>query len=113
MTEQLIESPPVPGPFFRFTDEASWLTAARDAGFLVTVTDDDGVASETLQAYTHDHAIDVIGTLYNDDAVYDEEGEVVTPATVMAGFHVNFLGTLPEGWVAYEVTPEQPKRVFA
>ena len=113
MTEELLETPPVPGPFFRFTDEAAWLTAARAAGFMTTVTDEEGVESEVLQAYTADHAIDVIGTLHNDDAVYDDDGEVITPATVMAGFHVNYIGDLPDGWDAFEVTPEQPHRIFA
>ena len=113
MTEELFETPPAPGPFFRFTDEAAWVTAAKAAGFYATVTDEEGVESEVLRAYAADHAIDVIGTLYNDDGVYDEEGEVVTAPTAMTGFHVNYLGDLPEGWDAYEVTPEQPKRVFA
>ena len=113
MTEELLETPPVPGPFFRFTDEAAWITAARAAGFMTTVTDEEGVESEVLQAYTADHAIDVIGTLHNDDAVYDDDGEVITPATVMAGFHVNYIGDLPDGWDAFEVTPEQPHRIFA
>ena len=113
MTEELLETPPAPGPFFRFTDEAAWVTAAKAAGFYVTVADIEGVESEVLQAYTADHAIDVIGTLYNDDGVYDEEGEVVTAPTAMTGFHVNYLGDLPDGWDAYEVTPAQPKRVFA
>jgi hypothetical protein len=31
--ELLIETPPTPGPFFRFADENAWLTAARAAGF--------------------------------------------------------------------------------
>ena len=101
------------GPFFRFTDEAAWVAAAKAAGFYVTVTDEEGVESEVLQAYTADRAVDVIGTLYNDDGVYDEEGNEVSAPTTMAGFHVNYLGDLPEGWNAYEVTPEQPKRVFA
>ena len=113
MTEELIETPPVPGPFFRFTDEAAWLTAARAAGFMTTVTDEEGEESEVLQAYTADHAIDVIGVLYNDDGVYDEEGEETTPPTAMTGWHVNYLGDLPEGWASFEVTPETPKRVFA
>ena len=121
MEEELIESPPVPGPFFRFTDEAAWLTAARAAGFMTTVPVYDEEGSETgteevIDAYTANHAIDVIGILYNDDGVYDvdENGEdiVVSPPTVMAGWHVNYLGALPEGWEEYEVTPETPKRVF-
>lgn len=116
MTEELIETPPVPGPFFRFTDEAAWLTAARAAGFMTTVTDEEGVESEVLQAYTANHAIDVIGTLYNDDGVYDEDENgdlvVVTPPTELPGWHINFLGDTPEDWKEYEVKPDPPKRVF-
>jgi hypothetical protein len=112
MTEQLIESPPVPGPFFRFTDEAAWLTAARDAGFMVTVTDEEGNETEQLQAYTANHAIDVIGII-TEGGEYDEDGNEVVAPTVLPGWHVNFLGALPEGWDAFKVTPEQPKRVFA
>ena len=113
MTEELVEIPPVPGPYFRFTDESAWVTAAKAAGFYTTITDEEGVESEVLQAYTAERAIDVIGTLYNDDGVYNKEGEEVSAPTAMAGFHVNYLGDLPEGWDAYEVTPEQPKRIFA
>ena len=113
MTEELLETPPVPGPFFRFADETAWVTAAKAAGFYVTVTDEEGVESEVLQAYTASRAIDVIGTIYNDDGVYDEEGEVITPPTAMTGFHVNYQGDLPDGWDVLEVKPEQPKRVFA
>jgi hypothetical protein len=73
--------------FLRFPDADAWLTAASEAGF---ITDD------TLVAYTHDRAIDVVGEI-----------------TGMAGFHVNFIGELQEGWDAFLVTPEQPYRVFA
>lgn len=115
--EEELNTPPVPGPFFRFTDEEAWLTAARAAGFMTTVTDDEGNETEQLLAYTHDRAIDVVGVLYNDDGVYDvdEDGEdiLVSPPTVMPGWHVNYLGTLPEGWEEFEVTPENPKRIFA
>ena len=113
MPEENIETSPAPGPFFRFTDEAAWVTAAKAAGFYVTVVNEEGVESETLQAYTTARAIDVIGTLYNDDGVYDVTGNEVSPPTAMAGWHVNYLGPLPEGWGAFEVTPESPKRVFA
>ena len=65
MEEEIIESPPaVPGPFFRFADEAAWLTAARAAGFMSTVPTYDEEGEETgteevLAAYTADRAIDV------------------------------------------------------
>lgn len=109
MTEEIIGTP-VPGPYFRFTDETAWVTAAKSASFYVTNAETE---TEELQAYTTDRAIDVIGTLYNDDGVYDEEGEEVTAPTPMDGWHVNYLGDLPDGWETYEVKPEPPKRIFA
>ena len=112
MTEELIESPPVPGPFFRFTDEAAWLTAARDAGFMVTVTDDEGNETEQLQAYTANRAIDVVGTI-TEGGEWDEDGNEVVAPTVLPGWHVNYLGDLPTGWEQFEVTPTTPSRVFA
>lgn len=112
MTEELLESPPVPGPFFRFTDEAAWLTAARDAGFMVTVTDDEGNETEVLQAYTRDHAIDVIGII-TEGGEYDEDGNEVVAPTVLPGWHVNYQGALPDGWEQFEVKPALPYRVFA
>ena len=112
MTEELIESPPVPGPFFRFADEAAWVTAAKAAGFYVTVTDEEGNETEQLQAYTHEHAIDVVGII-TEGGEWDKEGVEIVAPTTLDGFHINFLGPLPTGWEAFEVTPEQPSRVFA
>ena len=44
MEEELLEIPPSPGPFFRFTDETAWLTAAKAAGFVADfpVYDEEG-----------------------------------------------------------------------
>ena len=89
--------------FLRFTNESAWLTAAADAGFM---------AGDTLLAYTHDHAIDVVGTITRGGE-YDDEGAVVVAPTVLAGFHVNFAGVLPEGWDEFVVEPAAPYRVFA
>jgi len=73
--------------FLRFPDADAWTAAASEAGFM---TDD------TLAAYTHDRAIDVVGIIAD-----------------MAGFHVNYSGDLPTGWEEFAVEPEQPYRVFA
>ena len=89
--------------FLRFPDESAWLTAAADAGFIV---------DDTLAAYTHDHAIDVVGVITRGGE-YDEEGAVIVAPTVLPGFHVNYSGELPEGWDDYLVTPAAPYRVFA
>ena len=73
--------------FLRFPDESAWTAAATEAGF---ITDD------TLTAYTHDRAIDVVGTIPELD-----------------GWHVNFAGELPDGWEEFAVSPENPVRVWA
>ena len=73
--------------FLRFPDESAWTADATEAGF---ITDD------TLLAYTHDRAIDVVGTIPELD-----------------GWHVNFAGVLPDGWKEFLVTPNDPYRVFA
>jgi hypothetical protein len=73
--------------YLRFPNESTWTAAATKAGFLI---------DDTLTAYTHGHAIDVVGGI--PDA---------------AGFHVNFAGTLPDGWDDYLVEPANPYRVFA
>ena len=89
--------------FLRFTNESTWLTAASEAGF---------ITGDTLAAYTHDRAIDVVGTITRGGE-YDDEGAVVVAPTVLAGFHVNFAGVLPEGWDEFVVEPAAPYRVFA
>ena len=40
--EEELEAPaPVPGPFFKWSSEATWITAAKKAGFYTTVTETD------------------------------------------------------------------------
>ena len=89
--------------FLRFTDADAWTAAATEAGFLI---------DDTLTAYTHGHAIDVVGTITRGGE-YDEDGKVLVKPTTLPGFHVNFAGTLPDGWDDYLVEPANPYRVFA
>ena len=90
--------------FLRFPDESAWTAAATEAGFLI---------DDTLTAYTHGHAIDVIGTITRGGEYDPETGAVIVAPTVLDGWHVNFAGTLPEGWEEFVVTPAAPYRVFA
>jgi hypothetical protein len=90
--------------FLRFPDKQSWITAASEAGFM---------ADDTLVAYTHDRAIDVVGTITRGGEYNPETGAVIVAPTVLAGFHVNYSGVLPTGWEEFLVEPEQPYRVFA
>jgi hypothetical protein len=89
--------------FLRFPDADAWTAAATEAGFLI---------DDTLTAYTHGHAIDVVGTITRGGE-YDEDGKVLVKPTTLPGFHVNFAGTLPDGWDDYLVEPANPYRVFA
>jgi hypothetical protein len=60
--------------------------------------------------------IDIIGDIYNNDGVYDEETfEVITPPTKIDGYHINIIleGSLPEALQEFIVTPQSPYRVFA
>ena len=96
--------------FLRFTDESAWTEAATDAGFF-SEPDEDG--NTTLAAYTHDHAIDVVGTITRGGEYDPETGDVIVASTVLDGWHVNFAGTLPDGWDEFLVEPANPYRVFA
>jgi hypothetical protein len=42
----------------------------------------------------------------------DDGGNVKTPPTLVAGYHVNVLGTLPAAWKKYEIKPATPSAVF-
>ena len=90
--------------YLRFPDESTWTAAATEAGFIV---------DDALAAYTHDHAIDVVGTITRGGEYDPETGDVIVAPEVLDGWHVNLAGVLPDGWEQYAVSPEQPVRVWA
>lgn len=90
--------------FIRFPDAETGMTALEAAGLLT----EDG---EFITA-SHNHALDVIGTITRGGE-WDDEGNVITAPTVLNGWHVNYSGELPEGWEDYVVEPANPVRVWA
>ena len=96
--------------FLRFPDESTWTSAATAAGFF-SEPDEDG--NTTLAAYTHDHAIDVVGVITRGGEYDMETGDVIVAPTVLDGWHVNMQGVLPETWDEFLVSPVAPYRVFA
>ena len=116
----------------RFPDLETWETLAKDLNLYVnypTYTQSDDDDDEDFEPELIDnwqwviqsrtHAIDNIGTIWNDDGEYEfneETGEVtvIKERTPMAGYHVNYkCNVLPASLTSYEVHPEKPYRKFA
>jgi hypothetical protein len=106
MEEEFL-TPPTP-TFFRFPDEVTGMAALEAAG--LTRVDEDG--NTQLITASHQHALDVIGPI-SRGGEWDEEGNVITPPTLLVGWHVNYQGPLPDGWEQCAVTPVNPVRVWA
>ena len=94
--------------YIRFPDEATGMAYLRSAG--LTYLDENDV--EHFFTASHTHALDVIGQITRGGE-WDEEGNVITPPEVLDGWHVNYVGELPEGWEEFVVEPENPVRVWA
>lgn len=58
--------------------------------------------------------IDRIGTIYRDDAVCGPQGELLTPATALTGYHVNVTpDEMTDVLESFRRSPPRLKRVFA
>ena len=94
--------------FLRFPDEPTAMSELRQHGFV----QNNEQGEEVVITASHQWAIDCIGTIARGGE-YDDEGAVIVAPTVLAGFHVNYSGELPDGWEEFVVTPAAPYRVFA
>jgi hypothetical protein len=94
--------------YLRFPDESTGMVALDAAG--LTTTNEDG--DTVVLTASHTHALDVIGPIYRGGTFDPDTGEVITPPTLLSGWHVNYVGDLPDGWAEYAVSPEQPARVW-
>ena len=95
--------------YLRFPDEATGMASLDAAGF--TTTNDDG--DTVVLTASHTHALDCVGLIYRGGTYDPATGEVLTPPPLLNGWHVNYVGDLPDGWDAYLVEPKHPSRVFA
>ena len=95
--------------YLKFPDESTGMAALDAAGLLYT--DEDGNQAPITASL--DHALDVVGVIYRAGTFDAETGEVITPPASRDGWHVNYIGTLPDGWEQYVVEPLRPSRVFA
>ena len=104
--------------YLRFPSQEVWKQAAQAVGILNVVnvgTEEQPDLQEQWSYYTHEWACDEVGTIYDDNGVYDPDtGEVVTPPTPMEGWHINFKAdSLPSPLESYLVSPQSPYRKFA
>ena len=95
--------------YLRFPDEFTGMAALDAAG--LTTTNEDG--DTVVLTASHTHALDVVGVISIGGEYDPETGEVLTPPVLLSGWHVNYVGDLPDGWDAYLVEPKHPSRVFA
>ena len=106
--------------YLKFASQEEWDAKAAEAGYRY-----EDPETEAVYYSVSPGAIDVVGVIYNDDAVFNEEGEMTSPPTAKDGWHVNVrvrpnieLDTwddksLPEVLNNYIVEPQTPSRVFA
>ena len=97
------------GPFFKFPDEETGWQKLAEAG-LTSISEDGKLVPITA---SHTHALDVIGPIYTGGSYDPESGDVIEPPVLLEGWHINYIGPLPDGWEQYAVRPKNPKRVFA
>lgn len=118
--------------FLKFPDSETFDAIASEVGYKITTEaqlDEDGnvvfpaSVSYTTEPTSGPGAIDIIGTIYENNAVYgepDEEGmpTLVSPATEIEGFHVNICirsdTELPSQFSTYvlDPAPNTPSRTF-
>ena len=94
---------------YRFPDEQVFLSLAEVEGF-VTINEN---GKKSLITNTHSYSLDTVGTITEGGTYDPETDEVITPPTVLNGWHVNYAGEPPDAWEQYLVTPQHPVRVWA
>lgn len=101
--------------YLRFTSQEEAETKLTEVGY----KHEDTFNEETRTYYAVKDQVgdvDIIGEIWNNDGVYDEETlEVITAPTKKEGYHINLIlqGALPEELNSYCVEPSNPYRVFA
>ena len=129
MTEEVIEEAPKTDFYLKLTSESEMPTVLADfyQQDYVTNVDDEGVETQVadgdpyLVQFTHDYAIDVVGTIQEPTGVIltDSEGMEYPEMAAVDGWHVNvrLVGDAMRETVealdaTYGVTPNSPSRVW-
>ena len=59
------------------------------------------------------HAVVEIGLIIDQEATFDEQGNLLTEPTYRAGYHFDIMAEKEIDFGANEITPNNPKHTFA
>jgi hypothetical protein len=90
---------------YRFESKEQFRALAEAEGLLT----EDG----DLITASHTHSLDEVGVISKGGEWDPETGEVITPPTVLDGWHVNLIAAdAPEAWDQYLVVVNTAHRTF-
>lgn len=101
--------------YLKFKDEAEAISVLYRTEGAVEANEELGIEAKEGYQVPNFANISVIGTIYNDDGLYDEEGNMVTPPTAKEGWHVNVRacdGEPMELIEPYAIDVDSPVRVW-
>jgi hypothetical protein len=81
---------------YRFPDRDTFVAACGTLGWLSEPSEEAPEA--VVIPYTHDRAIDEVGSIQTISGTYDEDGVELTVPEYDTRHHVNFIGESPLEW---------------
>ena len=100
----------------KYTDENEALTDLMDKGVIQDrkYEDEDGNVVLKRTPYTDiTEAVVYLGKIVDEPATFDEEGEVLTDATFLDGYHVDVMLNEVVDFGTNEINPNSPSHTFA
>ena len=72
-----------------------------------------GVINENGEYINGTHAVVEIGLIIDQEATFDEQGNLLTEPTYREGYHFDIMAEKEIDFGANEITPNNPKHTFA
>ena len=100
--------------YLKFSNQAEAMSVLYHKEGVVQADAEVGIEANEGYDMPNFANIDIIGTIYNDDAVFSEDGEVISEATAKDGYHVNVrvVGEDASALEPFSVIPTQPRRIW-
>ena len=100
----------------KYKDENEALTDLKDKGIIQDrkYEDEDGNIVVRRTPYTDiTEAVVYLGQIVDQPATFDDEGEVLTDATFLDGYHVDVMLNEVVDFNTNEINPNSPSHTFA